>query len=132
MENKAYFCEVNDKPKNNMEMFVSLIIIVFGILQIILFFKLWEMTNNVRMLTEHFCAVSQSQDTEKENLDVIENDEYDPRLDTIKPRDKVEDAFDGKELIVDSINGNRFFCNTGVFSGYKYFKKSEVKYIEKG
>lgn len=115
-----------------MEVFISLIIIVFGILQIILFFKLWGMTNDVRLLTEHFCAVSKAQDVEKEKSDVIENDEYDPRLDTIKPGDKVEYIFDGRELIVDSINGNRFFCNTGVFSGYKYFKKSEVKYIEKG
>lgn len=38
-----------------MEAFVYLIIIVFGILQIILFFKLWGMTNDVRKLTEHFC-----------------------------------------------------------------------------
>jgi len=30
--------------------FVSIIIIVFGILQIILFFKLWGMTNDVRKL----------------------------------------------------------------------------------
>ena len=38
-----------------MEAFVYLIIIVFGILQIILFFKLWGMTNDIRKLTEHFC-----------------------------------------------------------------------------
>ncbi|MGP1544907.1 MAG: hypothetical protein ACTTI1_01045 [Prevotella intermedia] len=38
-----------------METFVSLIIIVFGILQIILFFKMWEMTNNVKKLVKHFC-----------------------------------------------------------------------------
>lgn len=30
--------------------FTSIIIIVFGILQIILFFKLWQMTNDVRKL----------------------------------------------------------------------------------
>lgn len=41
-----------------MEVFVSLIIIVFGILQIILFFKLWGMTKDVRKLTEHFCQKS--------------------------------------------------------------------------
>lgn len=115
-----------------MELFVSLIIIVFGVLQIILFFKLWGMTNDVRLLTEHFCAVSKAQYVEKEKSDVIENEEYDSRLDTIKPGDKVENIFDGRELIVDSIKGDKFFCKTGVFSGYKYFKKSEVKYIDKG
>ncbi len=35
--------------------FVSVLLIIFGILQIILFFKLWIMTNDVRKLTEHFC-----------------------------------------------------------------------------
>ncbi len=37
-----------------MEAFVSVIIIVFGILQIILFFKLWGMTNDVSKLKEYF------------------------------------------------------------------------------
>ena len=32
--------------------FVSIVIIVFGILQIILFFKLWWMTNNIRSIVE--------------------------------------------------------------------------------
>lgn len=29
-------------------LFVSIVIIVFGILQIILFFKIWGMTNNIK------------------------------------------------------------------------------------
>lgn len=37
-----------------MEGFLAIIILVFGVLQIILFFKIWGMTNNVRKLTEHF------------------------------------------------------------------------------
>lgn len=35
-------------------MFLSIIMIVFGFLQIILFFKLWGMTNNVKKLTKEF------------------------------------------------------------------------------
>lgn len=31
-----------------MQVLVSIIVAVFGVLQIILFFKLWEMTNNVK------------------------------------------------------------------------------------
>ena len=34
--------------------FVLIVIIVFGILQIILFFKLWGMTNNVKKIRESF------------------------------------------------------------------------------
>lgn len=30
----------------NITLFVSIVIIVFGVLQIVLFFKLWEMTND--------------------------------------------------------------------------------------
>lgn len=41
-----------------MEGFLAIIVLVFGVLQIILFFKLWGMTNNVRKLTEHFAIGS--------------------------------------------------------------------------
>lgn len=114
-----------------MEIFVSLIMIVFGILQIILFFKLWGMTNDVRRLTEHFCRVKTpvKQENKEEVQQIID---YDQRLDTVKPGDKVELIADGRELTVDSISNNKFFCKTGALSGYKYFKKSEVRYIEKG
>lgn len=38
--------------------FVSVIIIIFGILQIILFFKLWGMTNNVKHINRKVGRVS--------------------------------------------------------------------------
>ena len=37
---------------------VSIILIVFGVLQIILFFKLWGMTNDIRKLKDHFVPES--------------------------------------------------------------------------
>lgn len=37
-----------------MEIFLVIIVTIFGVLQIILFFKIWGMTNNVKKLTEHF------------------------------------------------------------------------------
>lgn len=36
--------------------FTGIIIIVFGILQIILFFKLWRMTNDVRKIKSELCS----------------------------------------------------------------------------
>lgn len=33
---------------------VSIILIVFGVLQIILFFKLWRMANDIKKFTAHF------------------------------------------------------------------------------
>ncbi|WP_036932079.1 hypothetical protein [Prevotella sp. HUN102] len=114
----------------------AILLIIFGILQIILFFKLWIMTNDVRKLTEHICFETPNISDVKK--DVVDNEikdkrkEYDPRLDAVKPGDKVESIFDGRELIVDSIKDDKFFCKTGSFSGYRYFEKNEVKYIEKG
>lgn len=35
-----------------MELFLSIVLIIFGILQIILFFKLWGMTNDIRRISE--------------------------------------------------------------------------------
>ena len=35
----------------NITLFVSIVIIIFGVLQILLFFKLWEMTNNVKKIS---------------------------------------------------------------------------------
>lgn len=94
------------------------------------------MTNDVRKLTEHICFKTSNLSEVKK--DVVHNKtedkkkEYDPRLDLVKPGDKVESIFDGRELIVDSIKDDKFFCKTGSFSGYRYFGKNEVKYIEKG
>ena len=36
-----------------MEIFLEVVIIVFGVLQIILFFKIWGMTNNVKKMTSN-------------------------------------------------------------------------------
>ena len=113
--------------------FLSLILIIFGVLQIILFFKIWGMTNDVKELKNHFCSIKQQNHATAERIDnkpEWEIEKYDKRLDTIVPGDKVAIP-GGKEVIVDSIDGNRLFCKTGALSGYKYFKKSEVKYIEK-
>lgn len=37
------------------ETFIAFVAVIFGILQIILFFKIWGMTNDVREIKEHFC-----------------------------------------------------------------------------
>lgn len=39
-----------------MEDFVTFLIILFGILQIVLLVKIWRMTDDVRKLKEHFCG----------------------------------------------------------------------------
>jgi hypothetical protein len=46
-------------------LFVSIVIIVFGILQIILFFKLWEMTNDVKKIRK---AISPNKSEDSINI----------------------------------------------------------------
>lgn len=46
-------------------LFVSIVIIVFGILQIILFFKLWEMTNDVKEIRK---AISPNKSEDSINI----------------------------------------------------------------
>lgn len=45
--------------------FVGIIVIVFGILQIILFFKLWEMTNDVKKIRK---AISPNKSEDSINI----------------------------------------------------------------
>ncbi|WP_278570620.1 hypothetical protein [Prevotella melaninogenica] len=45
-----------------MEGLLYLVLGVFAALQIILFFKIWNMTDNVSKLTEHFCPNAQQLD----------------------------------------------------------------------
>lgn len=43
-----------------METFIILIILIFGILQLILFFKIWGMTNDIREIKERYFSSTTS------------------------------------------------------------------------
>ena len=68
--------------------FMGLLMIAWGILEIILFFKIWGMTNDVRKLVNHFCGQTKPNKPEVEtkpfhipaNPDDYELDDYDRRL----------------------------------------------------
>lgn len=45
-----------------MENFITVYAIVFGVLQTVLFFKIWGMTNDVAKLTKHFCVLAPDTD----------------------------------------------------------------------
>ena len=90
-----------------MEALISLIIIVFGILQIILFFKLWIMTNDVSKLKEYFSnfiplpdkkAIVKSTHVE---LEVIKY-EYDiMKYQCYNPKSKIYDYYSKEDLIFE-------------------------------
>ncbi len=49
-----------------MEGFITLVLIVFGILQIILFFKIWGMTDNVKEMRDYFLSGKDATEMEYE------------------------------------------------------------------
>ncbi|MBS5798045.1 MAG: hypothetical protein KH100_15260 [Dysgonomonas mossii] len=51
-------------------LFIGIVIIVFGILQIILFFKIWGMTNDIREIRNQYINKSETYNT---NDDIIIN-----------------------------------------------------------
>lgn len=110
-----------------METFVALIIVVFGVLQIILFFKLWGMTNDVRKLTKQFCESS------KPMIQVVKETpitNYDKRLDFIKKGDYVIRVSDGKKMLVSNITDGKLVCSASLLSGAETYRKDQVKIIE--
>ena len=122
-----------------MEIFVSLVIIVFGVLQIILFFKLWGMTNDVsemKYIIKHYqnpiCQTTKQEKQEKQENPSNHKKEYDIRLDSVKEGDKVEVIFDGREVSVMYVEKDRIFCKTSILGGGKYFLKKQLRYIGNG
>ena len=110
--------------------FLFIVMLVFGILQIILFFKIWGMTNNVKKLTDHFVSTQNVSVGIKDEISSEinhEDREYDKNLDKIKPNDKVVRISDGKEMVVDSIENGKFFCKASSIGGYKWYSKYEIK-----
>ena len=105
----------------------SVIVIVFGVLQIILFFKIWGMTDNVKRLTEHFCNddAATPGTARQEKTQPVKKD-YDKRLDTVKPGDHVIRITDGKEMKVDDVSTDALFCKGGM-EGYKWYPKPELR-----
>lgn len=105
--------------------FTGIVMIAFGILQIILFFKVWGMTNNVKRLTDKFCNGSH----ENHNLEnSIESPSFSTADNTsdddaeIFIGDTVIRREDGREMVVDRIVYGKYGCadlNTHTFiAGY--------------
>lgn len=131
-----------------MEAIIFIAAVVIGLFQIMLFIKIWEMTNNVQRLTDHFlnqakaAAAKLSEDAaqaksrpkdvsptlEAKAQDFSEKG-YDPRLDSVKPGNKIRHLESGRVYDVCSIEDGRICCNPGFLTGYKFFKKEEVEFV---
>jgi len=120
---------------DNYIVFISVIALIWGILNIILFFKIWGMTDDVRKLTNKFCVTSDNEPKVANavigNKQTSEDVDYDIRLDSVKSEDSVRRKSDGKIMEVDSVEEKRIFCKGGSLEGYKWYSKSSVEYLDK-
>lgn len=95
---------------------LSIIAIVFGVLQIILFFKIWGMTNNVKELRDHIIKggkqkVVSNENSTKRNV-VDETLEYDKRIDSLGVGDKVILKSTGQKVEITKTWGKDFIVST--------------------
>lgn len=93
--------------------FVSIIVIVFGILQIILFFKLWGMTNDIKDIKNKYLNINKNETIGTSNI--ISTEEYEVFPDKLKFQKgdivlyKPENT---KLIIVGYLSPNVFKCKT--------------------
>ena len=102
-------------------LFVSIVIIVFGVLQIILFFKLWGMTNNVKKI-KRILNNKKEQDMEIGKTVIA---------DGIKEGDLVVELKTERQMRVENItNDGKFECKaSGMIVGV--FKGNEIELFNK-
>ena len=116
---------------------ISFVTFAWGVLEIILFFKIWGMTNNIRKLTNHFCNQANDANPESStkplykptNLDDYTLGKYDPRLDEVKVGDKVRRESDGKILEVIGIEEKSLDCRGGILDGIHSYPKDVLSIV---
>lgn len=113
--------------------FTGLVMIVFGILQIILFFKLWGMTNDIRDIKNKYLnAESQHCEVSEPNHSASVNETKDEPKHYLElrfqPGDLVVLKTTGKQMRVKDVIDGKFSCysqNGMVHDGI--FNESEIK-----
>lgn len=115
--------------------FTGVVMIAFGILQIILFFKLWGMTNDVSRIKDllesklHDAPLIKKQpiiNCSESKASVIEGART-PELPCINVGDNVIRLSDGEKMIVDSIDDGQYFCKGSFLEGFAYYKREEIE-----
>lgn len=113
-----------------MEILLSIVLFIFGILQIILFFKLWGMTDDIRAIKDKYLN-PQAQEIPETYVDPKNES---PILDGVsrsgfKNGDLVALRTSGKQMRIKEFNAekNVFECYTQNYSCYEgSFKASEL------
>lgn len=102
-----------------MEIVIGIVLVAFGILQIILFFKIWGMTNDIRAIKYKYLSKNTSQ-----NIPDLPNDPN-----SFKENDLVVSIKTGKQMRIKGFTDDgRYSCYTN--SGMNHegdFRKDELE-----
>lgn len=105
-----------------MELITGIILLVVGVLQIILFFKLWGMTNDVREIKDRYLRQTNNLQEEIQ----VDNTEYG----VFNHNDQVIEIATGKRMYIGgSISYGKYKCYAGrEYIGYiGEFSQTEIK-----
>ena len=121
-----------------MEVPLYLLSIVWAILTIILFYKIWNMTNDVKDIRNQLLKDKENNKQSKadENNSLNESNPTDgntntepdilvPPFDKLKVGDYVIRKIDAKRMQIDTIKNTKFFCKGGA-EGYKWYSQFEL------
>lgn len=114
-----------------MDLILSVILIVFGVLQIVLFFKIWGMTNDIRKIKEKYLGDIIQKDIVSQKSIVEVNPKINNSLYNIG--DRIIILKTGKEATINSIDPDNdvYECHYGggvIFDGkFETFKGGEIK-----
>ena len=121
----------------NFEIFLAIVSIGWGVLCLILFFKIWKMTDDVNRLTFYvsqltikICGeVKEPAPTMLQKLQEVpakEEVEEEPHDHDFKRGDKVYIIATKKKVEVEKYKGNTILCYCGLMAGFKWFDASEL------
>lgn len=107
-----------------METILTLVIFVFGVLQIILFFKIWGMTNDVKTITYYLKLMQNKQ--RNTMTDMLLNEVVEEcNIAGFEVGDLVVDKNDVQWRIIE-LKGNSVVCKNST-KGIVEFKSSELR-----
>lgn len=103
-----------------MQIIIGLFAFIFALLQIILFFKIWEMTNDIKAIKNKYLSSGQNK-----------NDSYAPIINSagFNIGDLVINATTGKQMRIKEITEDgKYSCYTGGGTSHEGdFLESEIK-----
>ena len=105
-----------------METFIILIILIFGILQLILFFKIWGMTNDIREIKEKYLSSTDP----KKSVSLSNNQPTEFSIGELVVEIKTNKQMRIKEITQDG----KYSCYTGGGASHEGdFTASEIKHF---